>query len=58
MESVIARKTTVIDKLKAYLAKFLNTSEDVYNKPRMVEMYPVAEEIPMAAEGLDEPEKD
>jgi len=48
----------VIDKLKAYLAKFLNTSEDVYNKPRMVEMYPVAEEIPMAAEGLDEPEKD
>ena len=52
------KKQTVIDKLKAYLAKFLNTSEDVYNKPRMVEMYPVAEEIPMAAEGLDEPEKD
>ena len=52
------KKQTVIDKLKAYLAKFLNTSEDVYNKPRMVEMYPIADEMPMAAEGLDEPEKD
>jgi hypothetical protein len=49
----------VIDKLKAYLAKFLNTTEDVYNKPRIVEMYPIAEEeMPMAAEPLLPPEKD
>jgi type I restriction enzyme R subunit len=52
------KKQTVIDKLKVYLAKFLNTSEDVYNKPRMVEMYPVAEEMSMAAEELFPPEKD
>ena len=42
-----AKKQTVIDRLKAYLQKFLNTSEN----SNVVSMYPTSvQELPMAAE--------
>ena len=37
------KKQTVLEKLKVYLMKFLGTTEDVYIKPRVVEMNPIAE---------------
>ena len=37
------KKQTVLEKLKIYLTKFLGTTEEVYVKPRVVEISPVAE---------------
>ena len=37
------KKQTVLEKLKMYLMKFLGTTEEVYVKPRVVEMNPLAE---------------
>jgi type I restriction enzyme R subunit len=37
------KKQTVLEKLKIYLTKFLGTTEEIYIKPRVVEMFPLAE---------------
>ena len=37
------KKQTVLEKLKIYLMKFIGTTEEIYIKPRVVEMFPLAE---------------
>ena len=52
------KKQTVIEKLKEYLRKFLGTSEESYDSPHKVKLYPVKEENSsgylMAADDEDE----
>ena len=48
------KKQTVLEKLKAYLHKFLGTAEEILH-PHIVTMYPVNEfdQLPMGAEERD-----
>ncbi len=45
------KKQTVLDKLKAYLRKFLGTTEETYTTPHIISLYSTNEDkLPMAAE--------